>query len=143
MGHPVVTEVKEMTDLPSPRKLRDYTFSEENMEYLERMRLLCQEKGITFMLMKSPGVYPYWYDEYDEQIREYAAEHSLSYINLLEVSDEMGIDYSTDTYDAGIHLNESGSVKLCRWLAPVLSEQLGLQDHRNEPETAEKYAPGN
>ena len=140
MGHPVVTAVKEMTELPSPRKLKDYAFSEENMEYLDRMRRLCEEKGIAFLLLKCPGVYPYWYDEYDAQIREYAAAHSLTYHNLLEVSDEMGIDYSADTYDAGIHLNESGSVKLCRYLAPILSGELGLPDHRNEPETAAKYA---
>ena len=139
MGHPVVTSVKEMKDLPSPRKLKDYSFSEENMDYLDRMRRLCEEKGITFMLIKAPGVYPYWYDEYDAQIKEYAESHSLTYINLLEVSDEIGIDYSADTYDAGIHLNESGSVKLCRYLAPVLSEELGLPDHRNEPETAAGY----
>ncbi len=140
MGHPVVTSVKEMKDLPSPRKLKDYSFSDENMEYLDRMRQLCQENGITFMLLKAPGVYPYWYDEFDQQIKDYAEEHSLTYINLLEVSDEMGIDYSADTYDAGIHLNESGAVKLCRYFAPVLSKELGLPDHRNEPETAKKYA---
>ena len=29
------------------------------------MRELCQEKGIELVLVKSPSLYPYWYDEWE------------------------------------------------------------------------------
>ena len=35
----------------------------------------------------------------------YAAKNDLLYINLLDYLDEMGLDFNTDTYDAGLHLN--------------------------------------
>jgi hypothetical protein len=96
------------------------------------MRDLCEENGIELILIKAPSLYPYWYDEYDEQVKEYADENQLQYINFLELTDEIGIDYSTDTYDAGLHMNLSGAEKLSGYLGQVLCEQYQIPDRRNE-----------
>ena len=45
----------------------------------------------------------------DEQMVDYANKNNLTYINFLEVADEIGINYETDTFDAGLHLNLSGA----------------------------------
>ncbi len=104
------------------KKLLDYTLPESSMEYLEKMRVLCEQNGAELVLVKSPtNSWAYWwYDEWDSQVREYAAEKGLAYYNLIECTEQIGIDYSTDTYDAGVHLNVYGAEKLTKYFGEIL-----------------------
>lgn len=133
-GYLMRADVKPVTSLPKERKLADYQFGENSYDYLDRMTKLCKDNGIELILIKSPSVYPYWYEEWDEQMVEYAKENDLTYINFLNVTEEMGIDYSTDTYDGGLHLNLSGAEKFANYFGKILSETYALPDHRDEPE---------
>ncbi|MDE6674951.1 MAG: hypothetical protein K2K19_09120, partial [Acetatifactor sp.] len=54
------------------------------------------------------------------------------YINFLELIEETGLDFSTDTYDAGLHLNLSGAEKITEYLGEVLREETDLADRRDE-----------
>ena len=132
-------EVKPVGTLPAKRVLADYSFGEICYDYLEKIRLLCGENGTELILVKAPSVYPYWYDEYDAQIREYADSNDLSYYNLLDYVDEIGINYETDTYDGGLHLNLSGATKLSVWFARILAENHDLPDRREESAIARIY----
>lgn len=73
--------------------MANYQFGDNSYHYLELMTKLCKENGIELILIKSPSVYPYWYEEWDEQMVQYAKEHELTYINFLKLADEIGIDY--------------------------------------------------
>ena len=138
-GYLMRVDVRPVTTYPAATPLPDYQFGETAYEYLDKMVALCKEKGIPLVLIKAPSIYPYWYDEWEEQIEAYAKEHDLLYINFLELIDEVGIDFTTDTYDNGLHLNLSGAEKLSRYLGGILQETYGLTDHRSEPETAAKW----
>ena len=46
----------------------------------------------------------------------------------------MGLDYSTDTYDAGLHLNINGAEKMSHYFGKILSEQYGVEDRRGDPQ---------
>ena len=118
--------------IPEGRPLGDYSFGETAMDYLDKMVALCEKKGITLVLVKAPSLYPYWYAEWEQQVEDYAKSHNLAYINFLELQKECGIDYNTDTYDAGLHLNLSGAEKVTRWFGAFLQEELGLKDRREE-----------
>lgn len=131
-GYYMRVDVKPAENVPEGRILGDYSFSENAWKYLDMMTELCEENGITFILIKAPSLYPYWYDEWEEQVEDYAVKNNLLYINFLEITDEIGIDYNTDTYDAGLHMNLSGAEKLSVWLGRVLIEEVGLEDRRNE-----------
>ena len=131
-GHMVNDNVKPLGRLPSKKALADYSFGDICWEYLEKMRLLCEENGTELILIKAPSVYPYWYDEYDAQIEEYAAKHGLSFYNFLDNVEEIGIDYQVDTYDAGLHMNLSGATKLSKFFAKILSEKHNVPDHRGD-----------
>lgn len=120
-------------------KPEDYTFGELPMEYMEKIRKLCEEKDIRLILMKAPSLSPVWYDEYDEQVINYAKEHELLYINFLDLVDELNIDYETDTYDGGLHMNLSGAEKISVYLAEVLQKECGLTDHRSEQKLVEVW----
>lgn len=127
-------------DLPAPKKLANYQFSDICYQYLDRMRLLCQEKGVQLILIKAPSLYPYWYEEWDAQIEEYAAEHGLLYLNFLERLEEIPIDFSQDTYDRGLHLNLAGAEKLASYFGRILTADCGLPDRRQDPEIAAVWA---
>ena len=131
-GHLVNDEVKPLGRLPSKKALADYSFGEICWEYLDKMRLLCEANGTELILIKAPSVYPYWYDQYDAQIEEYAAKHGLAFYNFLDNVEEIGIDYQVDTYDAGLHMNLSGATKLSTYFARILSEKHNLPDHRGD-----------
>ena len=109
------------------------------LETAAEVQAVLKEKGVELILVKAPSVYPYWYDEYDVQIEEYAAKHGLAFYNFLDHVDEMGIDYNTDTYDAGLHLNLQGATKLTTFFGQILAEEHGLADHRTDPAIAEVY----
>lgn len=127
-------DVKPVTTVPEGRKLADYQFGENSYAYLDKITKLCKDNGIELILIKSPSIYPYWYKEWDEQMVAYAEKNNLRYINFLDLTDEIGIDYSTDTYDAGLHLNLSGAEKLSDYFGRILKDEYGLEDHRNDEE---------
>ena len=138
-GFQLHTEVLPAGPLPAKKILADYRFGDICYEYLDRLRLMCEENGTTLILVKAPSLYPYWYEEYDGQIREYAAKYGLSYYNFAGQAEEIGLDFSEDTYDGGYHLNLSGAVKLSRYFGNILAEEHGLPDHRQDPEIAPVY----
>lgn len=138
-GHQLHTEVVPEGSFPVRKVLPDYRFGEVCYEYLDRIRLLCEENGTELILVKAPSLYPYWYEEYDAQIEEYAAKYDLSFYNFTELTDEIGLDFSKDTYDGGYHLNLSGAVKLSRYFGDILAREHGLADHRQDAEISSVY----
>lgn len=135
-GYYMRVDVKAAENVPEGRILADYSFGENAWRYLEKMTALCEEKGIELLLTKAPSLYPYWYPEWESQVEDYAAAHDLRYINFLELQEETGIDYGTDTYDGGLHMNLSGAEKLSHYLGGVLREELGVPDRRGEAHLA-------
>lgn len=131
-GYYMRVDVKPAENVPEGAPLADYAFGENSYYYLEKMTQLCKENDIRLILIKAPSLYPYWYEEWDEQIEEFAKENELVYINFLDVTEEIGLDYSQDTYDAGLHLNLSGAEKLTRYFGNFLSQNCNLKDRRGE-----------
>lgn len=127
-------DVRPAGEFPAERRLSDYSFSEQNWEYLDRIRALCEEQGITLILMKSPALYPAWHSQWEEQIVSYAEEHDLTYLNCMDHLDEIGIDFSQDTYDGGLHMNVYGAEKMARYFGELLKEIPGITDGRTDPE---------
>ncbi len=114
-------------------------FGSYPLAYLDKIRTLCEETGIQLILIKAPSLAPQWYPSDNEQITAYAAEHNLPYLNFYELLKETGIDYETDTYDGGLHMNLSGANKLSAYLGQVLAGQYGIPDHRNDSKLAAAY----
>lgn len=139
-GYQMHTSIKPVGTLPAKRVQASYAFGDICWEYLEKMRLLCEENGTEFVLLKAPSLYPYWYDEYNAQIEEYAAKHGLAFYNFTQCIDEIGLDFSQDTYDGGLHLNLTGATKLSGYFAQILVDKHNVTDHRSDADTAAYYA---
>lgn len=137
-GFLINKNIKPAENLPTKRKLASYQFNDECYEYLDKITMLCKRNNIQLVLIKAPSLYPYWYEEYDEQIKQYAEKNNIDYYNLLEKAEEIGIDYKTDTYDAGLHLNLTGATKLSKYFAKILAEQYNLTDYTGDKTYDEK-----
>ena len=133
-----VDEPELQSDTISDEKRRE-TFGRLPMEYLDRIRRLCEEKGIRLILMKAPSLAPRWYESNNRQVVEYAERYDLPYINFYDLLEETGLDYEKDTYDGGLHMNLSGADKLTRYLGKVLAEDYHMPDHRKDPRYASIY----
>ena len=134
-GYLMRIDVDGVKELRKGRELSDYSFSSVCWDYLDKMRTLCEENGVELILMKAPTNIPqcYWYDEWDQQVKAYAEKHGLRYYNFLEVTDEIGLDYMTDTYDQGFHLNLSGAEKLSKYFGRIMADELGITGHKGDP----------
>ena len=131
-GYLMQTGVKPYTNPYVEKPLVDYSFGENSWYYLNKMVELCKKHGTQLVLVKAPSLYPVWWDQWDAQITDFAEENELLYINMLDHVEEIGIDWSTDTYDAGLHLNVYGAEKAAVWFGQILSQQCGVADRRDE-----------
>ena len=138
-GFLINQNIKGVESLPTKRPLTETRFADITYEYLDKIRELCEENNIQLVLIKAPSLYPYWYTEYDEQIKEYASKYGLDYYNFLENILEIGLDYHVDTYDGGLHLNLHGATKLSKYFAPILKEKYSLTDYRDHEEINAYY----
>ncbi len=141
-GYLMQTGVVPQTDFSAGREY-DYEIAENAWRYLDMMRELCEECGIELILVKAPTNFwaYWWHEERDAQIVEYANEHSLAYYNFIPKADEIGIDWSTDTYDAGAHLNVYGAEKLTRYFGEILKSSHGLEDKRADETLSMAWSP--
>lgn len=139
-GYLMQTDIAPMTEPADVRDVAD-PLPESSMEYLEKMRLLCEEKGIELILVKAPtNTWRYWwYDEWESQICDYAEKNRLAYYNFIPLCDEIGIDWSQDTYDEGLHLNVYGAEKLSDYFGKILSEKHGISDRRTDEVQAARW----
>lgn len=126
-------------NVPGGRALTDYRFGENAYAWLDKMVELCEENDVELVFVKAPSLYPYWYDQWEQQIVDYAESHQLKYYNLLAAAQEIGLDYNTDTFDAGLHLNLSGAEKCSNYFGRILAEDCGLESRRGEQELEEQW----
>lgn len=103
----------------------------EGLFYFERIKKLCDEKNIQLVLYSNPS--PVCYNPARHNgIIELAEESGVDYLDGDADVEEIGIDWNTDTYDKGDHLNLDGAEKMTEYIARYLTSEQDLEDHRND-----------
>ena len=141
-GYLMQTGIKPRPDQDgAPRELLTYDFSQTSFDYLDKIKELCDSKGVELILVKAPtnSWNYYWYDEYEEQMQAYVQKTGLKYYNLIEKENEIGIDWNVDTYDEGFHLNVYGAEKTTDYFGKILAEQHKIPNRKSESELSEKW----
>lgn len=133
-GYYMRADVQAAEEFPSERRRANYQFSEFSYSYLDKLRVLCEEQGIQLILYKAPSLYPVWHEQWDRQILDYADTYGLTYINCISLIEEIGLDFSKDTYNGGQHLNVYGAEKLSFYLGNYLNDATNLDDYRGSGE---------
>ncbi len=144
-GYYMRTDVKPAENVPEGKPLGNYNFGDNAWDYMDRIVKLCRDNDVQLLLVKAPSLYPFWYPQWEEQVEEYAAANHLEYINFLELTEETGLDFQTDTYDAGLHLNLSGADKISDYFGGLLAKgnpeygREAMPDRRGEPELSSRW----
>ena len=76
-GYYMRVDTKPQQEFPDPTPLTDYKLGDKAMGYLQKMTDLCKEKGVKLVLIKAPTEYPYWYEQWDEQVQQFADENDV------------------------------------------------------------------
>ena len=128
-GSQIRTEIYPLEQLPliPEGQVREETFLA--MTYVEKFVTYCQENGILPVLIYLPcQISEQWQLDCNRAIalgeQLGAKTLNLQYLDL--------IDYTTDWYDDGSHLNPAGALKTTACLGAFLREQCGLEDHRGD-----------
>lgn len=101
-----------------------------NQYYVNAIQELCESYGAKFLLLSTPSPVN-WSHARHEGIAAFAEEQGYEYLDLnLE---NVGIDWTQDTFDKGDHLNHFGAVKVTKFLSNYLRGKDGLIDHRSDP----------
>ena len=101
-------------------------------KYLRLIIEYCKNNGIDIVLTNTP--WPGITEESQmrfNKVGEIAEEYDIPFVDGCKLYKEMGIDYSTDTYDGG-HLNNYGIAKYTKWLETFLCDNYSLPDRRGE-----------
>ena len=101
--------------------------------YIEKIFLICKERGIPVILATLPRFTKYNYENHVE-LEQLAEKYDLVFIdyNLQELNDAIGFDPATDLSDPN-HVNIYGSVKISKNLGGYLKEHYDFPDRRNDP----------
>ena len=99
--------------------------------YMEDIKKMCRENDAELLLVSAPSPCNYNYKKHNA-LESYAKENGLPYIDLNMKTEELGINWKTDSYDKGDHLNLSGAQKVTAYMAKYLKENYSIPDHRGE-----------
>lgn len=102
-----------------------------NFFYLNRIKKICDENGAELILLSTPSPVN-WNDARHRGTQALAEKLGCSFIDLNLMNDQVKIDWSQDTRDAGDHLNNSGATKVTSFLSDYLSGRGILSDHRGD-----------
>lgn len=105
--------------------------SECNLEYLKKIHKLAEENGAKLIFVTTPAPACQTYERHNA-VAALAEKMGTDYIDLNLVSEQMGIDWKTDTRDGGNHLNYSGAKKVSGYMGELLSQEYDLPDHRED-----------
>lgn len=102
-----------------------------NQLYMRKIKELCEKNGTKLLWITAPSPKNHTMSKHNA-MEAYAKELQVPYVDLNMKTEELGIDWATDTLDMGDHLNLSGALKTSAYMEQYLLDNYDLPDHRGE-----------
>jgi len=111
--------------------------SSVNIDYLNKIYQLCQEKNIILMLATALSMID-WTNGKHKAVEEWSNANNVTYVDYNESDNlkQINFDWSFDTRDGGVHVNVFGAKKLTLDIGKRMLELYPFVDHRDD----ENYA---
>lgn len=100
-------------------------------DYMDDIISMCREHGIKLVLYSSPSPDNYNYERHNV-LEEYARDYSLDYIDMNLKLKDIGIDWKTDSFDGGDHLNLCGAEKVTDYIAKYIKSTCNISDIKSD-----------
>lgn len=110
----------------------DENVNSTNMEYLKKIKALCEKEGIELLITKIPTVNnpnevnTAWTQTKSEAVRQICEEEGLPFFDIWYDTD-FTMDYGRDSIDGGNHLNARGAEKTTALMGQYLVDHYDLQ----------------
>lgn len=105
-----------------------------NKETLLEIKEICDVHGAQLILLSEPNVAGSWGPHRHNAAAILAEEMGVEYIDMNYMQEAVPIDWMTDTFDGGDHLNYYGAQKVSAYLGKYLAETGLFEDKRENPE---------
>ena len=121
-NHISISQVDEYKDTPE----------KEQLEWLEKLKILCDRNGVELRLMKVPvlsAIRDYgssWTKVRSKKIHEIANSMGIEFLDMV-YDVNIGIDPMTDFRDNGMHLNYYGAKKVTSYLGNYIKNVCGIK----------------
>lgn len=106
--------------------------SDTNYEWLQNLYALSREYNFELCLFVTPCAVDQSSQAIFNGAAKYAANHNIYFYDFNKMSDELGLDYSSDFADSH-HLCYLGATKLSEYFSDNVLPGFGLTDHRDDP----------
>ncbi len=106
--------------------------------YLNRIKEVCDEKGIKLILVRVPCLKTRSVDN-QALIRRYADEIGVEFLDLDYENSPVNINWKTDTRDKGTHLNCYGAKKVSLYLGQYLMDHYGIVSRKDDASVASAW----
>lgn len=107
------------------------TMTDTVLSYMDHIIDECKNCGAELILLSTPSPHNYDYARHNTLLA-YAKEKGLKYVDMNLQLEKTGIDWETDSFDKGDHMNLAGAMKVTSFLGEYLSENFSLKDHRED-----------
>lgn len=120
------------------------SISQEVIDWLNKIKKLCAENNIEFLVTKIPSVHlptiygSAWTKQRSEEVRRICEENGIEFYDLL-YDTIASIDTNTDFADGGYHLNFLGAQKMSALLGDYLASHYTLDTKRTSEWDADFY----
>jgi len=106
--------------------------------YVEKMQALCRERGAQLILVSTPSP-TNWNIYYHNGVEVLSGDLGIPYMDMNLMEEEIPIDWETDSYDGGDHLNYAGACKVTDYMGSYFASSGAFADKRAEA----AFAPWN
>lgn len=96
--------------------------------YIDTIAEKADELGVKVLFLSTPYVPTRKQAAMQLELDDYMESQGYTYFDMNTCSDEIGLDYSTDYFDAR-HTNIAGARKVTSYLAKYLKDNYGLAEH--------------
>lgn len=96
--------------------------------YIDNIAAKADELGVKVLFLSTPYVPTRKQAAMQLELDDYMGSQEYTYFDMNTCSDEIGLDYSTDYFDAR-HTNIAGARKVTSYLAKYLKDNYGLAEH--------------
>lgn len=118
----------------------NYKWVEDNSTiYTEKIIDFCREQGIDILLINIPSTISKEHQMRTNLAYEISKRKNVPYLDMMYISEEIGIDYSTDDADGVSHLNPIGARKVTKYFGRYLKDKYDLTDYRDSNLLDDEY----
>ncbi len=90
--------------------------------YLKKYNRFVEKRAVSFSLLSVPSP-KNWNAAKHQIVSEYARGGGIDFLDLNPLTQDLKIDWKTDSYDGGDHLNLSGAEKVTDYLGEYLKQR--------------------